>query len=797
MIFSLMSRFISRGRVRFACAVAGVASAVGAVVFMFSLTATNDAQAPAVARKLAAPWNCWQIERGGDTKKESRKGRRQERNEVKPDLKLPLVGMTVDYRPGGRVLQGPPMRVVIANAPKESPYENAKLVEGRWVNDSAKENEIVATYGSMIRSGRGTPPPIGSMVTFVGSSGKMVAKLVGYLDAQKTPMMLPNVFANKAAFIALEKEEHGTICLWREIPKQLETKEMPQNVQTPESIAPMFTSDAQRNFGRARTLLLWAAALTALCLLVNSLLLSIEANRKKIAILRMIGLTRGGTVRLVLCESCAATVLGTIFGIVISIGILYVYVTTDAQMFPSGVSIDWKSVWCSSVIALGLAAIATLFALRPVLSVRPLEAVNPIKVVRKHRVGMLVAFAFGFGAFIAVEVWGASLMKVFVPSTTWPDAIVSILPGGVSSFDIEKLKGIKNIKRVHELVPLQMNFEPEEELKGFGSKRPQAIRGRGGRMMKQCRNVLFLGSDWLPEFKFVEGTREEAVKELARTNACVITAMMARARKLKLGDELVVANGFGERKFVAKLPIVGIVDLNWHLVTSRGLVRGLNRMPVNTDGPAFVSFDTCEMLDARPAMMVKMTHLWLDYQDDFLKEHGVFPAGRIVEEEIRKALGNPHDSTIRLHARDEISDGTLAHGTNIIGSMARIPFIFLAVLSIGFIAMLVASADAVKREFVVLRAVGATRNQLAIRLLAEAVKTAVCGIILGFPCGALVGWLFTSGTRAAMANWGLPPAFAVPWQVVVEGTVGAVVFMLLVSIPTSLILINRAIKRRM
>ena len=44
---------------RFACAAAGVAIAAGAVVFMFSLTATNRAQAPALAMRAAAPWAAW------------------------------------------------------------------------------------------------------------------------------------------------------------------------------------------------------------------------------------------------------------------------------------------------------------------------------------------------------------------------------------------------------------------------------------------------------------------------------------------------------------------------------------------------------------------------------------------------------------------------------------------------------------------------------------------------------------------------------------------------------------------
>ena len=54
MILGLMLRGLKRGKARFLCAVFGIAAAVGAVVFTFSLTATNAAQAPALARRAAA-----------------------------------------------------------------------------------------------------------------------------------------------------------------------------------------------------------------------------------------------------------------------------------------------------------------------------------------------------------------------------------------------------------------------------------------------------------------------------------------------------------------------------------------------------------------------------------------------------------------------------------------------------------------------------------------------------------------------------------------------------------------------
>ena len=227
----------------------------------------------------------------------------------------------------------------------------------------------------------------------------------------------------------------------------------------------------------------------------------------------------------------------------------------------------------------------------------------------------------------------------------------------------------------------------------------------------------------------------------------------------------------------------------------------MNRMPVNTDGPVFVSFDTLAACDARPQDFVKMTHLWLDFDPAFLAEKGVFPAGRIVEREIAEALdgawsegdgGEVLGNTVRLHARDEISDGTLAHGNDLVGAMARVPFIFLAVISLGFVAMLVASVDSRRLEFVVLRTVGATRMQLAYVLVGEALRVAAAALAAGLAGGALVGWLCTAGTRAAMANWGLPACFVLPAWLCAEGAIGALAFTLVVSVPTALALVRRA-----
>ena len=719
-------------RARHICAVLGIAAAAGAVVFTQSLVATNDAQAVAIAERLIKA--------------------------VPVDADARTVQLQLDFRPDGRVLQGPPMMAYAATRPG---------LDGALVTKALFAQRRVKNL-----------PAIGEELTLVGRKGAYRVKLAGYLDWERPARGYPNMFLPPSAVAEIDEE-------WQDF-----------KPVSAEELSPMFLSDAGRNMDRAKPLLLWAAALTALCLLVNTLFLTIESRRMEIATLRILGMTRGGVAKMVVREALALVAAGLTLGIIGAIAALFAYVACDAETFPAGAAIGMKGVMAVIAVAPVVAVFGALFALKPAFAVRPLEAASG-RAPRKRRLGMIIAFACGFGAFVAVETWGTSLTKPFIPSPEWPDAIVSILPGGVSSFDIEHLRNLKGVKRIGELQPLQVNISPLEELKGFGGG-----GGRGGRgPMKQYRNALLLASAWLPDFKFSQGDRESAEKALAEGDNCVITEMMARARKLNIGDELVLDAGRG---LIIPLKVVGVVDLNWHMVTSRALVRGMNRMPVNTDGPVFVSFDTLAACDARPQDFVKMTHVWLDYEPEFLAANGVFPSGRIVEREIVEALGGAwsedsegeiRGNTVRLHSRDEIADGTLAHGSDLVGAMARVPFIFVAVISLGFVAMLVASFESRRREFAVLRAVGATRFQLAKVLIGEALGVAVVGVLLGLALGAPLGWLCTTGTRAAMANWGLPATFVVPMLIIAKGAFFSIVFALVVAIPASLAIVRRSIHR--
>lgn len=781
-LFRIVLRGIARGKARFLCAAAGVAAATGAAFFIFALSAVNKAQAPSLALRASQPWQSWRVSGDGPWLRGAPAAKSSGPVGKRPDLALPLVNTTLDLRPGGKVLQGPPMRAIVSTAAHGNPFACTELEEGRWPDDGTNGAEIVCTRGTLKRFGRGEAPPVGSSVKFVGRASTMTATVVGYLKEARLPPAWPSVFANKAAMDALSSEKPGTLELWKKTPEDA-TVLLNANSET---VVRAFEGDENRRMDYARPLLFAAATLTALALLVNSLLLSVEANKKTIALLRTIGLGRFGAVRMVALEALLATAAGWVLGCTTALCSLSLYVKADDAAFPAGMvsPCDFGGLFAAtalSAVAVSLAAV--LFALRPALGVHPLDALSESR--KKPLRGMAAAFAFGFGAFVAVEVWGASLMRAFVPSPEWPDAIVSILPSGVDPCDRPKIDGLEGVARIGELYPLQLPLDPPEEMQ------THAFGAPGGK--PALRNVLFLGAEWLPHFKFCEGDWQRASDAVFSGHACVVSEMVARSHNLHKGDTLRVRSG-GDRGSAARileLPIAGVVDVNWHMVTSRGLVRGLNGSPQKTDGAVFVSIETAGWLDPRPLLsFVNMTHLWVEYDKRFLEGNGVFPAGRKVEKAIEKALGNPSDSTVRLHARDEIADGTLAHGSQAIGQAARVPFVFLAILSIGFVAMLVADCDARRGELATLRAVGATRVQLAKFLSRDAAVTALCGMAAAVPSGALAGWLFSIKTGSIWP--GLPHYFVFPARIIAEGGAGAMVFAMAIAIPCALRLVAAA-----
>ncbi len=407
--------------------------------------------------------------------------------------------------------------------------------------------------------------------------------------------------------------------------------------------------------------------------------------------------------------------------------------------------------------------------------------------------GTVLTLALGLGGFIAVHIWGGTLMSSFVPSPEWPDAIVSALPGG---FTDEQVAAVRQCPGVADGRALKL------ECTQFPMELADGTVPDGVLLLFGADPVKAFGEKPLAPFRFIEGDRAEAARSMATGDGCIITKMLSNITGLHKGDTFRVAG--------RSLEVVGVTDLNWHMVTSRALVRTRfgGRKVSRSNGPtaersngptaersngptvqrsngptversngptvqrttgvAFVSESFVRDLTGNAD---RTYFLWLDMSPE-LRAMNALKASVLLDAQIRAAVRADGSSAIRVHHRDEISDGTLAHGNDILGAMARIPFWSLAVTSTGIVVLLVASVRGSKREFEMMRAVGMTRAQLGRLIFGEALLVTLAALVLSLLAGVLVGWSFTGLSRWLMSA-GLDVKLIVPWGSIGRGVLFA------------------------
>lgn len=797
-----------RERLRPLLAALGVASAVGLITWSLGLSVTTAHQSRSRAAAMTAPFDTW-ISVPGIGELRGRRGGgggpgrgRMGAPGLPPELADALretgaevetyrvANVKIDARPGGRILQGPPLTAGIVEADaRHFPFANGKLAAGRWPDPDTKAAEAVFCTGAYAPR-RLPPPELGTTVTLQSREGAVEVTVVGIVDFPKVVGGFPAIFASRPVFrtVRLPATPNLMLCKLKPgvSPKRLaaclpksDGRRPTAKLHTPDEIAASMTSDSLANFKRQAPLLFTLCILTAVCMLGNALSIGLERRIREYALLRCAGMTARQVAKTVALEGAVLATAGWLLGVLAGYALLAGFVARSPATFPEGAALGWQP----PLAGLALTVLVTVFGLflpcRAALRIRPLDTVRErggtsrlfrpflagverlcaapfARLLRldarllqtrltRHAAaatGMALTLAAGLGTYTAIHIWGASLMKPFIPSPEFPDVIVSFLPNGIEGDLAGRVAALPGV-RDHACAALEAVQVP------YGDKSaPNA-------------NVLLLGSDSrrllggekpLARFRFVEGDAKTAADELAKGDACVITKMFSRGTGLHAGGELALPG--------RKLQIAGVVELNWHLVTSRGQLRGRNGASPGTMGPVFVNEETARTFSRNAD---RTYFLWANLGGECAKA-GALQGSLKLEEQIKEALDRDTGlNVIGAHHRDEIADGTIAHGADLIGDMARAPFWSLVILCSGVITFLVSSYEANAREFATMRAVGLTRGQLARILLGETLMVSASGVLLSLVLGLAFGFAFTFLTRASMQFIGLPVTFVVPW----------------------------------
>ncbi|MDF3130696.1 ABC transporter permease [Kiritimatiellaeota bacterium B1221] len=892
MIGKLVWKGMKADRLRTFTAVIGVVASTGLLVWSIGFLTTSMAQTRNRVERMSGPYSHWvspvkagtSFGRGGGV---SAGG-------PKPPLRFPegfaqnmsavdgvdearlytTLAVTLDFRPEGRPLQGPPIRAAAVESDGVSPFPDAELI-GRWPDPDAKNVEAVLSRSAFTPRGFDLPE-LGTTMPVISGGRAVNVTFVGYLDLREVVSGFPTFFVNRAGWNQL-RDEDGRGELTDILLCQTSGRMAEKNMQTlleQHDYAPWksclvnralleeaVVGDGLRNFRRSLPLMLTLSVLTALCMLVNALNMGWERRLLILSRLRCAGATKGQVACLVAGEGFLLAFIGWALGFVGGRLALEVFTRTSPELFPEGADTGWITpvislgfVMLLSLLSLGwpilrtfrvhpldafsvprlddgslsvartLIGIALLFPMLilvlplplsskmvylllvavgiplhllglwlslPALMVAVETVLSPILAVlfrlngrllkgrmmrhNSFHAGMTVTLAVGLGMYTAIHIWGATLTAPFIPSATFPDVIVDFLPGGISNSDVEKIRTVDGVAD-GKVLPIEVS-----QFK-LGADVLDAVRETTGSDVARGKDNLLLfgvdpeaafgGENPLASFEFLKGSAAEAVPTMVSEEGCVITAMFSRQSGLTVGDEISFLPG-GGRPFrrggkapeAVRLQITGVVDLNWHLVTSRAHLRGRNGFRSGTSGPVFVSEKFARKLTRNQD---KSFYVWLNYGSELARMHPL-EAGQVLEKEIRDVIGESQTHTVRVHHRDEIAEGTISHGANIIGDMARVPFYSMIILSFGMVTLLTGAAEKFAREIQVMRAVGMSRAQLGRLLISEALLTGGNGIALSLLSGICIGWTFTGLTRASMSFGGLPIGLVMPWPQLFSG----------------------------
>jgi putative ABC transport system permease protein len=395
---------------------------------------------------------------------------------------------------------------------------------------------------------------------------------------------------------------------------------------------------------------------------------------------------------------------------------------------------------------------------------------------------MVMMLSTGLGAFFAIHLWGASLTDPFIPSRELPDAVVSLLPNGISAEGVAELvrtplHGVKLTPFTAEQYCLQ-----EDDF--------NAITTRTGATPKQ-NNILLIGTPG--------------------ETGVTVTAMFARQCGLNVGDTFRIQrkNRAGE-VFTLPLTITQIRSINWHLFTARARLRARNGAPMGTLGPVFVGDELFKNWDADAC--ARTAFLWADLPADVPQEdQALYSFSDRLELTLqafadqdatqrpyytsrlnKKPSPNQKPATpanVVVHLRDEISTGTIARSSELLADLARIPLWSLMILCTGFISLLAANVRVMGDELRTLHAIGMTRCQMGRLLFAQILLLTIAAILTALLFAFSAGWGFTGWTLAWMPFGGLPIAIAIPWGPFMTGIVVLLfVTFILTPIPIALLL---------
>lgn len=410
------------------------------------------------------------------------------------------------------------------------------------------------------------------------------------------------------------------------------------------------------------------------------------------------------------------------------------------------------------------------------LGLHPSLLASPLTQHLWRTVGAALSMSVGLALFIAVQVWGLTMLDAFIPGPWAPDALIAFTPKGLpfdKAVEVCQLPGV-DPDRCLPIVAEQARFT--RDLTG-SAQRASIVRQDNLVIVGLDADKGVGGDDPLFAFDWVKGSPEAAVKQMKAGRGVVVPEHLLREAKLDIGDDFELVPP-ARPDHPVRYTIVGAVRLvGWHWQTKHTGLR-----PRSHRAAALI-FAHAPFV-AEDFGFEAATHVWLSYQpggahkDTLATGTQALYAKHLGQDvQIRdKLMGPPPDEAlpaVKVMPVEEIRQATRGAAGKWIWMISQIPLIALLIAGLGVLNVILASVRARRWSMGVLRAIGFTRATLVRIVLAEGILIGVVASLLSLGFGIIAGWCGAGFAEYISFFGGMRPALVIPALPVLSGLFAA------------------------
>ncbi len=420
-----------------------------------------------------------------------------------------------------------------------------------------------------------------------------------------------------------------------------------------------------------------------------------------------------------------------------------------------------------AVVSLADRAIGPLLA--RLLGIQPRLLFSQVSSHRWRTVGAALSMTVGLGLFVAVQVWGHTMLGAFVPGAWVPDAIVYFSPDGVppaQAAEVGRLPGVDPARTLPVVVEQPMLAE---DITG-SAENASVVRQNNVVIAGVDPARALLGARPLLPFDWVEGSPEEAARRLAAGRACVVPDHFLREAGLQLGDSFAMVPPEAPDQPV-HYEIVGAVRLpGWHWQTKHTSFRTRNHRAAALIFAGYAAV-------AADFDLPRTSHVWFGFSDGAdplrIEAEAAKLYGALLGREATAGIVTDGSPYARVITADAIRAMTLQTAGRWLWVISVLPLIALVVACFGVLNVMLASVRARYWEMGVLRGLGFTRFSLIRAIVAEGLLIGVIACVFSVAFGVLAGWCGAGYSQHISFFGGMHPPLALPVLPVLIGLVFA------------------------